>query len=128
MEELKNTPDSLILGVRSFKGKDIPWKSRIGNTLTRKVFSYITGIYISDTQTGLRGIPKTFIYELLDIPGERFEFETQMLIETVGKYKIKEVEIETVYDSKTNHQTHFNPLLDSIKIYKIFLKSLLNMH
>lgn len=30
-----------------------------------------------------------------------------------------EVPIETIYDSKENHQTHFNPIKDSIKIYKI---------
>ena len=43
-----------------------------------------------------------------------------MLVETKELYEIEEVEIETVYDSKENHTTHFNPLKDSIRIYKIF--------
>lgn len=111
--------EKLILGVRCFDGEEIPWKSVFGNKLTIKVLSYVAGVTITDTQTGLRGIPRKFMKELLDVRGERFEFETEMLVESAGKYAIKEVPIETIYDSKENHQTHFNPLVDSIKIYKV---------
>lgn len=43
-----------------------------------------------------------------------------MLVESRGRVKIEEVRIETVYDSKTEHKTHFDPVKDSIRIYKIF--------
>ena len=119
---LEKNPNSLILGVRRFDGEDIPWKSRFGNTLTLKVMKLVSGLSISDTQTGLRGIPRKFMEELLDVEGERFEFETRMLLETVNKYSIVEVPIKTIYESKDNHQTHFNPFLDSIKIYKILFE------
>lgn len=122
MEALDRNPDNLILGVRNFSGKGIPWKSRFGNNLTEKVFSYVAGIHVSDTQTGLRGIPRAFLQDLLNVPGERFEFETQMLLESTGKFPIMEVPIETIYDSEENHQTHFNPVTDSIKIYRILGK------
>lgn len=122
---LKENPLELILGVRDFGGEGIPWKSRFGNTLTEKVFAYVAGVHVSDTQTGLRGIPFSFMEQLLDIPGERFEFEMQMLLESAGKYTIREVKIETIYDSEENHQTHFNPITDSIKIYRILGKKFL---
>lgn len=118
-DSLEQHPDALILGVRRFDGEDIPWKSRVGNTLTLKVLKLVSGLSVSDTQTGLRGIPRKFMKDLLDVEGERFEFETRMLLETVNKYEIVEVPIKTIYDSKENHQTHFNPFLDSIRIYKI---------
>jgi len=121
-ESLEEHPDSLILGVRRFDGEDVPWKSRFGNTLTLKVMKIVSGLSVSDTQTGLRGIPRKFMEELLTVDGERFEFETRMLLETVNKYNIVEVPIETIYDSKENHQTHFDPFLDSIKIYKILFE------
>lgn len=121
-EALMKNPDNLILGVRKFRGEDIPWKSKFGNSLTEKVFSYATGIHVSDTQTGLRGIPVLFMKQLLNVPGERFEFETQMLLESIEQWPIVEVSIETIYDSKENHQTHFNPILDSIKIYRVLGK------
>lgn len=119
MQRLREKPDALVLGVRSFDEEQVPWKSRFGNKLTMKILGYVSGIHVSDTQTGLRGIPVAFMKDLLDVEGERFEFETRMLLETVGKCEIEEVKIQTIYDSKENHQTHFNPVKDSIRIYKI---------
>lgn len=119
---LLDNPSSLVLGARNFftdtEGK-IPAKSMYGNRLTCKVLYVLHGIDISDTQTGLRGIPANFMLKLLDVKGERFEFETQMLIEAKAEgVPIIEVPIETIYDSKENHSTHFNPILDSIRIYR----------
>ena len=117
---LMENPDSLILGVRNFDDNNVPWKSELGNKITRKVCNFICGIDVSDTQTGLRGISKDFMRELLSVSGERFEFETQMLIATKNFCKIKEIPIKTIYDSKKNHSSHFDPIKDSLKIYKIF--------
>ena len=116
---LSEKPENLVLGVRDFSSKGIPWKSRFGNKLTEKVFEYLSGVHVSDTQTGLRGIPKSFMQQLLDVKGERFEFEMRMLLECAGKYTVTEMPIETIYDSKENHRTHFNPIMDSIRIYRI---------
>ncbi len=112
-------PGNLILGVREFKKSEIPWKSWYGNNITIKVFAYVSGMKVNDTQSGLRGIPFRFMTELIGCRGERFEFETQMLLECAGRYDLTEVPIKTVYDSKENHQTHFNPVKDSIRIYRL---------
>lgn len=125
MAALEEKPQELILGVRDFSGDDIPWKSRFGNNLAEKVFAYVAGVHVSDTQTGLRGIPREFMRDLLEVAGERFEFETQMLLESVNRYPISEVEIETIYDSVDDHQTHFDSVADSIKIYRILGKKFL---
>ena len=124
-QALEDNPDKLILGVRRFDGEGVPWRSRVGNTITEKVFSYVSGVHVTDTQTGLRGIPRAFMKELLDVPGERFEFEMQMLLESAGDYPVLEVPIQTIYDSKDNHQTHFNTFSDSVKIYRILAKKYL---
>lgn len=112
--------DRLIMGSRKFDSEYIPWKSKLGNELTKKVCSYLCGIKLSDTQTGLRGIPCEFMKELMNVPGERFEFETNMLIRSRDKFEIIEIPIQTVYESKKNHKTHFDPIWDSIRIYRIF--------
>lgn len=120
-DALQKRPDSLILGVRDFNLPEIPEKSRFGNNLTKKVFKSLYHAEISDTQTGLRAIPATFMKELLEVKGDRFEFETRMLICALKKgVGIKEVPIETIYDSKANHSTHFRPIVDSIRIYRCF--------
>ncbi len=117
---LIENPNSLVLGVRDFSGEDVPFKSRYGNNITKWVCKTLCGVSVSDTQTGLRGIPTDFMKELMEISGERFEYETRMLIATKDKWNITEVVIETIYDSKENHATHFDPVKDSVRIYKIF--------
>ena len=123
-EKLIEHPDSLILGCRCFEGENVPDRSEFGNKCTRVVMKYLTGITVSDTQTGLRGIPAAFMQELLMVKGERFEFETNMLLETkVRRVSIVEVPIKTIYIEE-NKTSHFNPIKDSIKIYMIFGKFL----
>ena len=123
MDALVKNPGALILGVRDFSLENVPWKSRFGNTLTSFICKYLEGVSVSDTQTGLRGISTEFMKTCLNVEGERFEFETRMLIATKGVCDIFEVPIETIYDSKENHQSHFNPVKDSIRVYKVFQKS-----
>lgn len=122
MHACLENPNSLVLGVRDFSGDHIPFKSRWGNSITKVVSAFILGEKITDTQTGLRGIPVNFMRDLQNVFGERFEFEMNMLVEAVGSYQIIEIPIETVYESKDNHATHFNPVTDSIKIYKVLGK------
>ena len=65
--ELALLSGTLILGVRDFDSENdlIPAKSRFGNNLTKKVFKKLYKLYISDTQTGLRGIPSSFMKDLI---------------------------------------------------------------
>lgn len=120
--KLLENPTHLILGARNFSIKNIPFRSRFGNIITKFVFNFATGIKITDTQTGLRGIPTYFVKNLLTVSGERYEFEMNMLLECKEQgIPIKEVGIETVYIND-NESSHFNPLLDSIRIYSLFFK------
>ena len=119
-------PDALIMGCRCFDEKDVPKKSEYGNKLTRKVMKYLTGVSVSDTQTGLRGIPMSFMEDLLRVKGERFEFETNMLLESKScGVPIVEVPIETIYIEE-NKTSHFHPFRDSVRISMIFGKFLLS--
>ncbi|MBO5057590.1 MAG: bifunctional glycosyltransferase family 2/GtrA family protein [Lachnospiraceae bacterium] len=123
-EALLEHPDALIMGCRCFDKENVPARSEFGNKCTRVVMKYLAGVSVSDTQTGLRGIPAFFMKELLSVKGERFEFETNMLIETkADKIPIIEVPIQTIYIEE-NKTSHFNPIKDSIKIYMIFGKFL----
>lgn len=119
---LVENKESLILGSRNFNLKNVPFRSKYGNKITRCIFKFLTGLNVSDTQTGLRGIPTRYISILMNIPGERFEFEMNMLMEAKeNNIDITEERIETVYIQE-NKSSHFNPLKDSLKIYVIFLK------
>lgn len=112
----------LILGCRNFDFDFVPPKSKFGNKLTRKIFKFCFGTDIADTQTGLRGFSNLLLPDLLELYGERFEYETNVLIECVKeKIAIEQITIQTIYENG-NEGTHFNPILDSIKIYRLILK------
>ena len=112
-------PDKLILGSRAFD-KNVPLRSSFGNTMTKFVFNLVVGRQISDTQTGLRAIPKDFFADLLNLKTGRYEFELDMLIcAKQMKMDFEEVPITTVYEGK-NESSHFNPIIDSLRIYFVF--------
>ncbi|OGL49762.1 MAG: hypothetical protein A2161_00345 [Candidatus Schekmanbacteria bacterium RBG_13_48_7] len=114
-------PDCLIIGTRTFSGS-VPFRSMFGNTLTRYVFFLFVGKKIRDTQSGLRGIPKKYIPDFLKLKGDRYEFEINVLISTKSKsIDIIEPEITTVYIDD-NRSSHFNPVVDSIRIYLLLIK------
>lgn len=120
-----NNPDSLVLGTRNFNDKNVPFKSKYGNKITRNMFKIFVGIKITDTQTGLRAMSKDIATKFLDVAGERYEYETNMLITCKNEdIKIYEEEIDTVYING-NELSHFNPVKDSIMIYKLFIKYIL---
>jgi len=122
---LLENKDKLILGVRNFDKDNVPPKSKFGNKITRNIFKIFIGLTISDTQTGLRGLSKDLMLKFIDLAGERYEYETNMLIDCKNKsIEIKEIEIETIY-LNSNANSHFNPLKDSIMIYRLFMKYLL---
>ena len=123
-ETLRRHPESLVLGCRVFSGGKVPWKSRLGNNLTKFMFGSVLRIRVSDTQTGLRGIPADFMRTCLDLKGDRFEFETEMLLAArkTGT-AIAENPIETVYFDE-NSGTHFHPVKDACRIYGVIFRYL----
>jgi glycosyltransferase involved in cell wall biosynthesis len=115
-------PDSFILGSRNFDRKNIPVRSMVGNIITKMVLRLLLGMKISDTQTGLRGIPRNLIPLLLEITYNRYEFEMEVLLlcKRMG-VNIQEVPIETIY-MNNNIGSHFNPVVDSMKIYFVLFR------
>jgi glycosyltransferase involved in cell wall biosynthesis len=114
--------ERLILGTREFSGEDVPPKSRAGNRITSAVFRLQTGRRCADTQTGLRGIPATLLPQLVDIPGERYEYEMNMLLYAADNdIPFFAVPIQTVYIDE-NRKSHFRAVRDSVRVYSGILK------
>ena len=115
-------PGALVIGARRFAGK-VPLRSRLGNALTRRIFRWVSGSALLDTQSGLRCFPLAAVPRLLELEGERYEYEMNVLA-TARRLglPIREVPIETVY-LDGNRSSHFNPLLDSMRIYSLLLRS-----
>lgn len=118
---VKNERKTIVLGTRRFVGK-VPLRSRFGNSLTRAVFSLVSGAKVYDTQTGLRGFSVDMLPWLCEVAGDRYEYEMNVLMEAVpAGYRFKEIDIETVYVGQ-NETSHFHAVKDSLRVYWPILK------
>jgi len=120
-EAASKVKGALVLGCRRFSG-EVPKRSRFGNTVTRFVYRAVTGTSVSDTQTGLRAFSTGLIPFMLNVEGDRYEYEMNVLLKCARKkVPIKEVEIATIYIDN-NEGSHFSTFRDSLIIYRDILK------
>ena len=122
----KMNEKDVIFGVRDFDKDDVPFRSKFGNKFSAWYLKIVSGKKIKDTQTGLRGIPRKYFDMSVETEGARYEYEMNVLMEWCKdkNCNIVSVPIETVYEE--NNVSYFNPLLDSIRIYKDFFKNVIS--
>lgn len=121
-DALLREKDKVIMGCRDFDAPGVPPRSVAGNKTTSRMFRIFFGIRISDTQTGLRAIPKAVLPQFIEMEGERFEYETNMLLQ-MKRLGIGFVEqpIATVYDPE-DYSSHYNAVKDSWRIFKVMAR------
>ena len=122
VEDIKKISDNLkediILGVRDFSGKNVPSRSRFGNRFSSLFYYLSTGYKLSDTQTGLRGIPYKYKKLSLETKGSRFEYEMNFLNNVaMNNIKIDTIPIKTIYLNK-NKGSNFKTIRDSYFVFK----------
>ena len=118
------TTGSIVLGARDFSDPKVPAHNRAGNRITIAVFRLFFGMKLQDTQTGLRAFPRGVLPEMVQVKGDRYEFETEMLFRMKkSRLPYDQVRISTVY-LEENQSSHFRVVRDSIRIYSLILKYL----
>lgn len=111
----------MTMGVRKL-GDAMPLRSRVGNNVTRVLMRFMLGQKLADTQTGLRGIPAWMLPHLLRLPSSGYEYELDMLIACKNHgCEIEELPIRTIY-TDGNKSSHFQPILDSMRIYFVLFR------
>jgi glycosyltransferase involved in cell wall biosynthesis len=120
--DLGDNERTVVLGARRFTGQ-VPARSRLGNSATCALFAFATGRRLTDTQTGLRAYSADLVEWLLNIDGDRFEYEQSVLLQAVAdRVNIREVPIDTIY-LEGNASSHFRPVVDSIRVWRPLIRS-----
>jgi len=118
---LESHPAILVLGVRDFSRK-VPFRSRTGNSMSRRLWKRITGQSLEDTQTGLRGIPMSVVPAILSLPSSRYDYELEVLATLTRLHlEVRPVPIHTIYP-EGNRSSHFRLIEDTLLISKVFLR------
>ncbi len=119
VDSLAKGSSGVLLGSRDFASEDVPPKSRFGNRVTSVIFKLFYGVWIPDTQTGLRGFARELLPTMIGVSGDRYEYEMNVLIECATKHiPMPQLPIETVYENN-NKGTHFRAIHDSARIYRV---------
>jgi len=110
------------IGYRTFSG-DIPFRSRLGNIITSLLFNLTGRTRVHDTQSGLRTYLVEDLPSLIEIAADRYEYEFHCLFKMARRRDrpLEQIPIETIYEPG-NPTSHFNPLVDSVRIYFVFFR------
>ncbi len=116
-----------VLGSRDFSKSNVPKRSRFGNVSTRVTFNFLYGIKLKDTQTGLRGFSSNVLRYLINVSGNRFEYEMNAIIYLNSRnVKILETPISTVYEEKPSDvktRSHFKTISDSVRVWSVLFSN-----
>ena len=119
---LERETDALVMGARQFGQRGVPLRSKFGNIMTRAAVKALVGHGLTDTQTGLRGLPARLLPSLLRVQSAGYELELDMLIACKHQgIRVVEEPIRTIYE-EDNKSSHFDPILDSMRIYFVLLR------
>lgn len=114
--------NDFVLSVRRVSRKS-PVRSQIGNALSRFWFALANNHYLPDNQSGLRGFAIRHREWMLQVRGEKYDWEMNVLLiaEKQG-IRVCRVPIETIYFDN-NANSHFQPVRDTVRIYRQFFRT-----
>ncbi|MEJ2105248.1 MAG: glycosyltransferase family 2 protein [Ignavibacteriaceae bacterium] len=92
----------------------IPKINRAGNRLFNNLTRYLTGVNVSDSQSGFRAIRASLIKKM-KLRSRGYEVESEMLVKALRlNAKVKEISIS--FDQRTVGSSKLDPIQDGIKI------------
>lgn len=119
VREQLHKENKFVLTVRERnKNYKVPFRSKVGNNLSRFVYSMLTNRYLSDNQSGLRGFSASHIDWMIKVEKNNYDYEMNVLYYAAKMgLKITTIPIQAIYLGN-NESSHFNPIKDTVRIYK----------
>jgi LmbE family N-acetylglucosaminyl deacetylase len=111
----------MVIGGRSVR--DMPGRSRVGNTMATAAIRWLYPDAPSDTQSGLRAFSYGFVEEIVrHVSGSRYETEFQILLLALTQHRrLTTVSIPTIYIDN-NRSSKFRPVTDSLRIFRALVR------
>jgi glycosyltransferase involved in cell wall biosynthesis len=127
LEKIAQDPEALWIGDRILRAQETgePARSAAGRRFGSFWYKFITGIDIRDTQCGFRAYPLASVRPL-KCTGERYEFEQEVMVKAAWSgMPVKPVQVHLFYAPKGRAVSHFRPVRDFLRIFKVNSKAVL---
>ncbi len=116
LKKCEANPEALIVGSRILDPLKVSKGSRFANRFSNFWFRVLTGIRLSDTQTGFRLYPLDLIRNM-KFYTSKYEFELEILVRAAWKrIMVTSVPIQVFYPPKKERISHFRPFTDFVRI------------
>ena len=101
----------------------IPRLNRLGNRIFNSLIGLLTGVKISDSQSGFRAI-RSAIIKKMELNSRGYEVESEMLIKAL-KMGVRVAEVPITFEQRTVGKSRLDPIKDGIRILNSIIKSYL---
>lgn len=119
-------PQALVIGQRKIE-TEVAAINLFGNDFANFWVWLVTGIDIPDTQSGFRVYPVAETLALRPV-GQRFDFETEVLIRAVrAGVDIRSVPVRVYYPPPDERVSHFDKLWDTVRIVRMVARLILRI-
>ncbi|MFK5856078.1 MAG: DUF2062 domain-containing protein [Bacteroidota bacterium] len=116
IDELKQNPDSVIIGSRNIKADGMPSKNTFANKFSNFWFWAETNIKLPDTQSGYRLYPIK-LYRDTKFFTRKYEFEIEVIVRSAWSgIKVIPVPVKVYYPPEEERVSHFRPMPDFTRI------------
>lgn len=116
IDELKQNPDSVIIGSRNIKADGMPSKNTFANKFSNFWFWAETNLKLPDTQSGYRLYPIK-LYRDTKFFTRKYEFEIEVIVRSAWSgIKVIPVPVKVYYPPEDERVSHFRPMPDFTRI------------
>jgi len=120
LDACRTRPEAIIVGDRHMEGVATKPINKFGNRFANRWVEIACGRALPDTQSGFRVYPARAL--ALGAHARHFAFETEILIRAArAGMEIHSVPIRVYYPPPDERETHFRPVLDTIRIIFVVL-------
>lgn len=116
MAIINEDPLAIVIGIRRFNGKNVPFSSRFGRVFSNFWVRVQTGCSLKDTQSGFRAYPVA-LFDRLTLYDRHYSFEIEVLVKAAwAGIAVKEVDISVHYPEREKRVSHFHPFMDNLRL------------
>ena len=109
-------PDALLVGSRTLPQQKLRKGTGFANKFSNFWFRFITGVTLSDTQSGFRLYPLILIRNIGFVT-RKYEFELEVLIRSAWRnIQLISIPIQVFYPAKEERISHYRPFKDFVRI------------